>query len=303
MIGGFEARLAELITDRLAEVPELSVVARPGAPMPAPVADTGRVVVAVVQTAPLGDVADAGREVFRAGSTLATRPLLRLHGMVALAVETTDAAGVLGTRGVLFRLVDALLLSLDDPEVRAGAAFATDEDLGFALDRFQLSDVAFQDPSGGTQRAVVRYAFTGRFWPVEPAQAAGAIRSLPVRVVVLPAGLPERLRARAGGAPLRIPVTLDLRTLEVGDGSGAAAPRLVARLLGASPPGALEEGEVTDAGRAYAPDLGDAAGAFTVVYRPPAVVAGTARVRVGLGLAHGPRRTIAVGELAIEVGA
>jgi hypothetical protein len=302
MIDGFEERLADLIADRLAAVTELQLVTRPRANLPALAADRGRVVAAVLQGAPVADLADPPRELFRTGSTLATRPLLRLTGTAALAVETQDGGAGPGARPLLFRLMDQLLLTMADPQVREGAAFVADEDLGFALERFELTEVKFEEATEGLRRAVARYAYTGRFWPVEPAQAAGAIRALPVRMAVLPAGLPDQLRVRAGGDPLRIPVVLDLRALQVGEAAGAADPRLVARLMGASAPGALEGGQAGEAppgATIYAPD---AAGGFTIVYRPPAAVAGRVRARVGLGLAHGAHPTIAVGVLAIEVG-
>jgi hypothetical protein len=222
-----------------------------------------------------------------------------LKGEVALdfmIAPPAPAGDPLQPRQRLFQVLDQTLLALHQDNVRQGRAFLlTDEDLGFELDGFRLTQVGpLPDRPDNVRSLRTIYQYAGRFWPVEVPAEGGIIQHLPTRLVILPVQIPEGLTAQAGGADVTIPLPVDLRAFN------GAPVRLVARLRGASPPGTLrgDSADVPAGFVAYAPDD---AGVFQVVYRPPATLSNDTQVRVSLGLAHADRPTVQLGELKLQV--
>lgn len=235
MIEEFEARLADLIADRLAGTTELTSIGRMRDGFPD--AEGPSAAVMVLSADPDAELGDDRREVFGGRGERAERPVLRLGGEALVRLEVSAAASS-AERAALLRALDRLLLELHDPAVRDGSAFDTGADLGFALDGgFRLARVT-AGPDGAPaldhRRFDLRYRYAGRFWPVMPPLVGPAITSIPTRLALLPASIPKGLAARAGAPTLSIGVPLDLRAL------GGAVPELVARLQGAAPAGVLE---------------------------------------------------------------
>lgn len=293
MIGELERAIADLLADRLVPGPTVSDVVRFGRGAGQPPNRRARVEVQVLQAEASDQLGDDGPERFGDRSTgIRTRPVLWLEGQVQLHVWVRDGERV--TRQVLLRAVDEVLLALHDPAVRSGAVFAAASEAdGFALDSgLRLRDI--ENTAMG--RCQLRYAFGGRFWPVEQPVAGPPIADdgIQLRLAVLPVGIPTGVVATAGEPPIAVPITLDLRT------SGTDAPDVIgARLLGSEPPGNLlatgpspTEGFVGISG---------VDGSYLLSYGPPPSVDSPVVARVELQLTGPDRRQIPLGELHIEV--
>lgn len=292
MLDAFETRLADLLADLLAGQEEIAGVARAGATS-AFGPKGARVHVRVLSGAPRSVLGDDEREALGQKGAYTLRQTLRLEGQVQLELSVLAAAK--DPRVALLKAVDRVLLALHAGDVRTGGAFKTDADLGFELDGFRLEGVTTPaSPTVDDRRIQIDYRYSGAFWPLAPAESGKPITTVPVRLAVLPAGLPEGLSVSAGGADLDVPITLDLRAM------GGATGLLAARLRGAAPPGQLVGG--TSGGPpgfvVYAPGEDEQ---YHLRYRPPATLSGRARVRVELRLAQPDRPTVAVGELSLEV--
>ncbi|WP_428264583.1 hypothetical protein [Haliangium sp.] len=302
MLDSFEAKLADLLADRVADVAVIDEVRRPQIGGSQPSATQARVTVEIISTAPVIELGDDKPEVLGQAGAFSLRTVMHLTGGVLISLElaSTSGTGAATQRDTLLMALDSVLLALHDPEVRNGRAFGDADDQGFALSAFRLEQIApsrcelatGEDPE--RHHIYCRYGFTGRFWPVETPPAGDVITTIPTRIALLPAEYPETLRALAGGPDLTVPVRLDLRALN------GATPRLFARLMGASPPGQLigDSIDVPEGSVAYDPDP---PGTYAVVYRPPASLDGVARVRVRLALARAEGPPVTVETLAIEV--
>lgn len=306
MLDAFETKLADMLADRLAGETLIGDVRRPRVDSTPPAATAARVTVEVVSAVPTAELGDDRLEVLGQSGAYELRPVLCLSGsvVVGLALGSASGAEAQTQRGLLLQALDHVLLALHGPEVRNGSAFGAAPEQGFSLHAFRLERITAvrsevvpgaADDSGPHMYCC--YAFAGRFWPVEPPVAGDIITTLPTRIALLPAEVPSgdaAQRARAGGPDLEIPVRLDLRAM------GGAAQRLIARLMGASPPGQLV-GSAVEAPAGSVSYAVDPDGAYRVVYRPPTSLDGTARVRVRLALARAEGAAIAVDTLEIEV--
>jgi hypothetical protein len=280
MIDAFEARAADLLADRLST--------------------TAQVRLWVGAARPWLEVGDDREQVRRGPGGFELRPVLRLAGELFIELEIgapgEGGPGAAVQRQTLIGALDQLLVALNDGAVRDGTAFATDVDQGFELDGFRLDRVEqAPDALSDFRRIRAVYAYAGRFWPVQPALAGPAIETLPTRIVVLPAKRPEVLAAVAGGPDLEIPIALDLRV------RSTAIARVVARLLGASPPGALigDPTGLPPGSVGYVPDDGR----FQLVYRPPVSLSKSTRVSVELSLSRQGGKGTRLDTLHIEVSA
>lgn len=309
MIDPFEAALADLLADRVGPDPAVAVVTRWRDGMADPLGDEARVAVLVLDAQVSDELGGDRDEELRGAGDISLRASLRLAGQARITVEvaTTDqAAEQVGQRAALVAATDAVLVALHDGEVRTGRVWGDDHDQGFAIDRFRLVRVAQpEEPPDQFRRLDIWCDYAGRFWPTEPL-VEGDLIVAPIRVrsATLDPVLPQGVRAVGGGADVVAPVVVDLRTL------GGADPRLVARLSGAAPPGTLvgDTVGVPEGSVAYEPaDPGDGAGGaggrFEVVFRPAAVLAGSAIARVVLSLASEDRPTARLGEFEIAVEA
>ncbi|HMV67377.1 MAG TPA: hypothetical protein PKA64_11045 [Myxococcota bacterium] len=266
MIDGFEARLVNLLADRLAGTTDVVSIDRMRDGLTQPTAAGPRATVAVLSANPDSELGDDRQERLGAKGSYAERPVLRLAGEAVVRVQVREASNV-NQRLAILRALDRLLLVLQAQDVRDGSGFQTGADLGFALDGgFRVTRVAGV-PTGTDlsehRRFDILCAFSGRFWPVIAATTGPAIRTIPVRTVVLPMTLPDRISTRAG-VPLDVVIPVDLRAT-------AGAPlALAARLQGASPQGSLT-GVTTGLPPGFVA-VPVANGALTVRYRPPATV-------------------------------
>jgi hypothetical protein len=305
VLDAFETKLADMLADRLAGDALIGDVRRPHADSTPPSATAARVTVEVVAAVPTVELGDDRLEVLGQPGAYELRPVLSLTGgvVIALALGSADASGAEAQRGLLLQALDRVLLALHAPDVRSGSAFGAAPEQGFSVHAFRLERIAAvrgevvpgaADESG--PRMYCRYAFAGRFWPVEPPVAGDVITDVPTRIALLPAEVPEpgATRALAGGPDVEIPVRLDLRAL------GGATRRLIARLMGASPPGQLV-GSAVDAPAGSVSYAADPDGAYRVIYRPPASLNGTARVRIRLALARAEGAAIPVETVEVEV--
>lgn len=267
MIDRFEARLTNLIADRLAGTTEIVSVARMRDGLPRPTATGPRAAVAVLSANPDEELGDDKPEVFGGPGERALRPVLRLAGEALVRLEVAEASSP-NQRLALVRALDRLLLTLHDEPVRSGKAFDTGADQGFALDGgFRLARVAAVPtgaPPAEHRRFDVIYEFAGRFWPARAPLAGPQIARIPTRLVVLPMRLPAGLSTQAGASALQIEVPIDLRA------TGGATPALAARLQGATPPGALQGDPAgLPPGFVAVPVAG---GAARISYLPPATL-------------------------------
>ncbi len=188
MLDAFESRLADLLAGALPAGAGIGVV-RPGVALPPAVPpDEPPRVTAVVRlrdAAPAAHLGDDSRERLGEPGAYRLRPILQLAGEAA--VELTVSAGE-AERRTLFAALDRVLLALHPQRVRGGSGFATDTDLGFALDGFRLARVA-PDPESpeSFRRLHAVYAYSGRFWPVEEPAEGDIITGVPTRIEVTPA--------------------------------------------------------------------------------------------------------------------
>jgi hypothetical protein len=306
VLDAFETKLADMLADRLAGDTLIGDVRRPRADSTPPGATAARLTVEVVAAVPTVELGDDRPEVLGQPGAYELRPVLSLSGgvVIALALGTADAAQAGAQRGLLLQALDHVLLALHGPDVRNGNVFGAAPEQGFSLHAFRLERITAvraevvpgaADESG--PHMYCRYAFAGRFWPVEAPVAGDIITDLPMRIALLPAEVPAgdgAARARAGGPDVAIPVRLDVRAL------GGATRRLIARLMGASPPGQLV-GSAVDAPAGSVSYAADPDGAYRVIYRPPASLDGTARVRIRLALARAEGAAIPVETVDVEV--
>lgn len=289
MLEAFEARLTDLLADALAGVAGLAVPRRGRAAIP-PAGVAPFIQVIRAETEPLlGDDAPVTR---RIGGSLRLRTVLVLHGEVRISLVAADALA----QPARLAALDTVLVALQDESVRQGRAFDDGTDQGFELRgfRFLRADPGTDPTLLSAATWELAFAYEGDFWPVRPEPEGPAITSIPRRLVPLPVAVPERLSARAGGADLTIPLQLDLRT------AGGAAPRVVARLRGAAPPGTLL-GDAAGAPPGFVSVPVNASGIAALDYRPPAVLAAPARVRIAASLAGEDQPTVALADLVIEV--
>jgi hypothetical protein len=295
VIDPFEARLADLVADRLGVAPEIDRVTRARDGLTDPAAGKARLTVQVLGAQPSTEVGDDTLERQPDGASL--RPVLRLAGAAQIAVAVAAATGdadQAAERATLLAALDRLLVALHDGTVRDGSAFATGVDQGFALDGFRLEEIA--PPVAAPDdfhRVVVRYSYSGRFWPLTPAVTGDRIRTLPTRLAVLPF-LVTDARTTKAGQDLSLPIALELHS------EAGATAQLTARLLGASPVGQLVGATAGLPPGSVGYSRGSD-GRFTVVYRPPATVAAPATVRIAIALSSPDRPTVALGELAVVV--
>ncbi len=301
MIDAFESRLADLLADATSGAAAVAGVSRLRDGLTDAPAGKARVTVQLISGAPSTELGDDRLESI---DKLSQRPVLRLSGEAEIAVEVATQAAPAdqaGERGVLLRALDAVLLALHDATVRDGTKFATNVDQGFELDGFRLEGLQ-PDAQQLTnfRRLTVRYAWSGRFWPATAPIAGPAIAKVPTRVAVLPLTAPATVEVHAGAAPLSVAMALDLRGWQAGAAGAPPPARAAARLMGASPPGALV-GDATGLPAGWIGFAVDAAGNFTLVYQPPATLAARADVRVEIGLAAPDHETAPLGELRITV--
>lgn len=265
MIDSFEARLVNLIADRLAGTTEILSVNRMRDGLPLPTAVGPRAAVLVTTARPQEDLGDDRQEVLGDKGARALRPVLRLDGEALVRLEVKEATNV-AQRSALVKALDRLLLVLHDADVRSGKAFQTATDQGFALDGgFRLvrfDAIPLGTPAIESRRFDVVYAWSGRFWPVRPALLGPRIDDVQTRQVVLPMQLPQDLEVKAGAAPITVSIPLDLTA------TGGAVPALVARLQGATPPGTLVGATTGLPPGFFAVPV--AAGVARVQYRAPA---------------------------------
>lgn len=305
MLDAFEARLIEVLAEGLTGTPALAGIARARDGLTAPTGATVQLRVRLLDARPQAAVGDDERARLRRGGGWQRRIEMQLEGEVELVFRIGQAGPPERPqqRERLVRVVDRALVVLADEAIRSGQAFRGDADLGFELDGFRL--VALEAPRAPADAAdeirqmTVRCGWAGRFWPVGEEQAGAAIREMPVRQVVLPIGLPEGLRVKAG-AERDIVLTIELDTLRIG-GAPLPEPAIVARLLGASP------GELVGAAEPGAPGwvrfLADPQQRtrFVVRYRAPAQVSGKAEARITLGFSRSPAARVELGVLKVEV--
>jgi hypothetical protein len=291
MLDAFEARLADLLADALADE---AGIATPRRSLPGEAVAPGLVlpvvrVTAVAADPLLGDDAPLVRRL--PGGGLGLRTVFALRGDVAL--DLIPGADV--TRPALLRALDAALVALGEEAVRRGAAFADGTDQGFALRGFRFREAAPPSEPGATGLRAV-FAFEGEFWPVRPEAEGPAIATIPTRMATLPVAAPEGLSAQAGGPDLTIPLRLDLRRL------GAAPGNVLARLSGADPPGALLGATPppgAPAGAVAVPVAAD--GTADLGFRPAAALGAPAVARITLSLARAGGTGPALGEIAVQV--
>ena len=278
MLDAFEARLADLLADALPG----QGFGRGPVSLPAdPAAVAASVRIAFADAAPQL-AALAPREVRRPDG-VALRAETRLRGEIL--IELAGQAGLLP-------LLDRILPVLHRLATGEGGLLEEDEARGFALQYFGF--VRFGPVPQRDRVLAVACGFDGRFWPVQPEPDGPAITRIPLRIAVLPAGVPQGLTARAGGADLTVPLALDLRA------SGGAASRVVARLAGAAPPGSLL-GESVNVPPGHVGVPVDADGIARLRYRPPAVLAAPASVEIATALAHGESPLVNLASIAIAV--
>lgn len=275
MLAAFEARLADILADALPG----QAFSRGRATTPQN-GTAAAVRVASAATAPL--LGDDTPRLIRRPPSLALRTTLRLSGEAV--IELAGAA--------VLPLVDRILVVLQAQDLRDGAGFETGADQGFALDSFRF--IALGAPSDRPDLLALRFGFDGLFWPVLAEPEGPAIVRIPLRLAVLPAGVPQGLRARAGGADLAVPLGLDLRA------TGGTASRIVARLAGASPPGSLV-GDAADVPPGHVGFAVDADGIARLLYRPPATLAAPAEVTIDTALAHPGRATVPLARITVSV--
>lgn len=276
MLAAFEARLADLLADALPG----QAFARGRAVAPQNGIGAAVRVLSAAATPRLGD--DAA-ELIRRPPALALRTSLRLAGEAA--IELAGAAPLLP-------LADRILVALHAPALRDGAGFETGADQGFALDAFRFAGMGAA--SDRPETLALRYAFEGRFWPVLAEPEGPAIAQIPLRLAVLPAGVPQGLRARAGGPDLAVPLGLNLAA------AGGAERRIVARLAGASPPGSLV-GESANVPQGHVGFAVDADGIARLLYRPPATLAAPESVAIETALAFPGRPSVALARIHVAV--
>lgn len=305
MLDAFEARLAELLTDRLDEVAGLAGVVRPGGDGTALGGDTLELRVRIVDARPMTVVGDDARARLGERGAWRERVTLALEGRVELELrigEAGDAAASAAQRGQLVGVLDRLLVCLADEGVRSGLAFAKATDQGFELDGFRLAQVQAPDAGeGALQSWRVEVDYQGRFWPVGEEQAGVAIAALPIRTAVLPAGLPSGASVRAGET-LELPVRVALESLHLGaeaDGGEGPPRRIMARLRGASPGELL--GDAAPGAEGFVGYAVDPAGEIRVRYAAPDAVVGKAEARIELALERPAGGRVGLGELRVEV--
>ncbi|MEX2262660.1 MAG: hypothetical protein WD696_11955 [Bryobacteraceae bacterium] len=304
MLDSFETRLADVIADELPPA-TVQLVARPRNDLAAAAGQADGVVL-VVQTMSAAServMGDDARERRGARGQYRLRTVIRLRGQVSIdaVIRPGGGAEVNERRRILMSAIDALLVAMQDEDFRTGRGFRTDEDLGFELDSFRFAGLSQLEPSPGGFRIPtefegirVLYDFSGLFWPVEAEPEGLHIAALPTRLAVLPAQVPERIGATAGGADVNIPIGLDLRAMN------GASPRVLARLRGASPPGSLV-GDTVNVPAGWTAFVPAADGVLTVVYRPPAVLAAPTRVRVTTALSREEGPSAHLADFVIEV--
>lgn len=298
MLDAFEARLTDLLADALEGTDAISAVLRARDGMSPPGANGVRVVVQVVGVAPDTRVGDDRREILGQPGDWSLRPVLHLTGTVQVSLATGQARTSVDQQAQRSRVLgalDAVLVAMQAEAMRTGTGFDTGTDQGFDVRDLRLQEVEQATETSTSHRSLtMRFAFQGRFWPVEAPVAGDSIQMIPTRVAFLPVRLPEQTRVRAGDPELSIPVQVDLRSL-----NGAPA-RVVARLAGSEPPGQLvgitDDLPVGSVGyEAVEPGL------FLVRYQPPAALSGSTRVRILLRLSHTDRVSVELAELSVAV--
>jgi hypothetical protein len=211
VLDAFETKLADMLADRLAGDALIGDVRRPRADSTPPAATAARVTVEVVAAAPTVELGDDRLEVLGQPGAYELRPVLSLTGgvVIALALGSADAAEAQAQRGLLLQALDRVLLALHGPDVRNGSAFGGAPEQGFSLHAFRLERIAAvrgevvpgaADESG--PHMYCRYAFAGRFWPVEPPVAGVIITDMPMRIALLPAEVPDVARAEGAAIPV-----------------------------------------------------------------------------------------------------
>jgi hypothetical protein len=276
MLAAFEQRLADLLADAM--LGQVFSRGRVVAPQ-----NGAAAAVRIVSAAAAAQLGDDTPRLIRRPPALALRTTLRLAGEAA--IELAGAAPLLP-------LADRILVVLQAQALRDGAGFETGADLGFALDSFRF--VALGAAPDRPDVLALRFGFDGLFWPVLAEPEGPAIVRIPLRLAVLPAGVPQGLRARAGGADLAVPLGLDLRA------TGGAAARIVARLAGAAPPGSLV-GDAADVPPGHVAFAVDADGIARLLYRPPATLGAPAEVLIDTALAHPGRATVPLARITVAV--
>lgn len=224
MLTELETRLAQVLGTRLAAPFAGRVVRRSAA---APGGNGPLVRVGVLEATRVDDELRSIRPEVVPGDAQQRR-VLRLQVDIGLFVSPTQAGG--GTQ--LLQGVDALGYTLDDPEVRSGAALAAPGDPGFRLDSLLLSELTTS--TADAEQPQVRLRGTGLFWPVGLVGETGpAIERTLVREVRLPMSLrvegPVQPGGGAVGLHLSVGTTGTLRATETGTDSlpfGSLAVRL-----------------------------------------------------------------------------
>ncbi len=298
MLDSFETRLTGIVAELLAGG-GVQAVTRPRGDDAAVAGESGKVVVVVriLTVEPDRQWGDDSREKLGLKGQYRTRTSLSLHGQVAidLTIDPSSGAGLGARRQTLLAAVDRLLVALQTERIRNGRQFLADTDLGFELDGFRFNRVGPPEEAPASFSTLRVYCtYSGRFWPVEPAAEGDLISTLPARLLVLPVEMPERVRAKAGGPDVGIPLRMDLRSL-----NGATAT-VIARLQGTSPPGSLV-GDAAGVPAGWTGFTPDAQGVVRIVYHPPATVAGTVQVRVTVALSQADRASVPLPDLLIEV--
>ncbi len=297
MIEPFEAALADLLADRVGGDAAVEAVFRPRDGLAPLDDDAARVLVRVAD----GRVPEeVGVDRLERLDRTRERATLRLAGRVRIDVQIGAGSGPAAQRQreVLWRAADAVLVALNDDDVRSGRVWGDAHEQGFAIDRFRCEEVREALPPAlpDHHHLEIGCGYEGRFWPVVAVAEGGVIRApIRTRIVVGDLESPSGLRVPSGGGELVVGVRVDLRAL------GLAQPRLLGRLLGAEPPGSLvgEVDDVPEGAVAYSPDPD---GVFRVRFQPAAPpAAGLATAVLSLASAEAP--TVSVGRLQIEVTA
>lgn len=295
MLDDFEMRLADHLADALAGTAGLGAVVRLGVSGPG-AGGSVDVALGILRAEPDASVGDDERDRIQRIDGIRLRPTLHLQGAVRVRLAGTpeDGETPATTRARLVRVMDRVLLALHEEDVRRGLAFGGGGDSGFELDGFRL--LAIDTLPGEIDPATIdlSYRFAGRFWPLGEEVTGPAIREIPTRIAVLPVELPNGLRVHAGAEAIEVPLRADLRAL-----NGADA-RIIARLRGAAPPGALV-GETDDAPEGFVAFARSTDGAFRIRYRPPDSVAGHTTARIETRLAAPVDLAVELGEVAVEV--
>ena len=296
MIDAFEARLAQFLSNALQSVAEIHGVSRAVDGQPAPVPTASSLELRLLNASPDEDLGEDAMRVLGPKGSRRLRPNLRLSGDVQIELEigvAKSASDRTAQRTNQLRALDAVLLTLNGPDVRSGTAFGNAEDQGFALDGFRLVSVESKtDTSTDFRRFSLTYRYSGDFWPVQPTITGPAIADVQLRLAAQVAASARDLQARAGGPDLSWPLRLDLRAL------GGAAPRLIALLVDG--PGSLV-GDTTDLPPNAAAFFPDAKGAFLLTYRPPTAQSGMAIARLAFQLRDPDRATVELGEVSVTV--